>query len=161
MPSPGETFMFFNKPKFSITCSILILVLLSGISGPPPVQSSFDVTPQISITTPSYPIGMNSKDSQRVPYMFKSSGNFSGVITSRVFQFFTQNGDPLSDVLGPYPAKIDVKPRQTGKWNELVDLPESVMNQARALEEYAIVLKTTFSGVLSSGEASMPKHRSC
>ncbi|HEX6035154.1 MAG TPA: hypothetical protein VFY83_11990, partial [Anaerolineales bacterium] len=144
--------MFFHKRTFSIICSILILVLLSGMSGAPPVHSSSDVTPQIRISTPSYPIGMHGKDSQRIPYSFKASGNFSGVITSRVFQFYTQYDEPLSYQFGPYPTNISVNSIQTSEWNELVYLPESVVNKARAMEEYAIVLKTTFFGASSSGE---------
>ena len=143
--------MFFNKRKLFILCSLLILVLLSAMSGAPSVRSRFDGISRIRISTPSYPVGMDSQESKQIPYTFKASGDFSGAITSRVIQFYTQYDEPLSDLFGPYPTKISVNSLQTSEWNEMVYLPESVVENARALEEYAIVLKTTFLGVTSSG----------
>ena len=142
--------MFFNKPKFVMVCSIVILILLSGMTGAPPPRSKSESTPQISISTPSYPVGIDSMDRKQIPYTFKAAGNFSGAITSRVFQFYTQYDEPLSDLLGPYPTRIDLNSLQTSEWNDSVYLPESVVEEARALEEYAIVLKTTFFGVTFS-----------
>src|SRR5687768_170327 len=144
--------MFFKQQKFVMTCSIVILVLLSGMTGAPPPISKSATTPQISISTPSYPVGMDSMDRKQIPYTFKAAGNFAGEITSRVFQFYTQYDEPLSDLLGPYPTRIGLNSLQTSEWNDPVYLPESVVDEARALEEYAIVLKTTFFGVTSSGE---------
>ena len=139
--------MFFSRQIFLIACSILILVSLSGMSGTPPV----DAGPEIQISTPSYPVGMSSRETKLIPYNLTESGNISGTITSRTYQFYTQFDVPLSDLLGPYPASIPVKPLQISKWKEPVYLPESVVNKARAMEEYAIVLKTTFTGETATG----------
>jgi len=144
--------MFFSKQKVSIIGSLLILVLLSGMSGMPPVKSGFDALPQVKISTPSYPVGVSGGERKLIPYRLTESGDRSGTITSRTYQFYTQFGVPLSDSFGPDPANIPVNPLQTSKWKEPVYLPASVANQARALEEYAIVLKTTYFGVSSTGE---------
>src|SRR5215203_5271459 len=75
---------------------------------------------QISISTPSYPVGIKSNETILVPYSLDEMGNVSGDITSRTFQFFTQYDVPLSEVVGPYPASIDVRALQRTEWNELV-----------------------------------------
>ncbi len=94
---------------------------------------------------------MRSKETKLVPYHLKEMGNASGEILSRTFQFYTQYDVPLSEPMGPFPTNIDVKLQQGNDWNELVYLPESVVKKARSLEEYAIVLKTTFLGKSLSG----------
>jgi hypothetical protein len=143
--------MFFSKQKLSIIGSILILVLLSGMSGTPPEKPGFDATPQVNISTPSYPVGMRSRERKLIPYQL-TAGNISGTITSRTYQFYTQFDVPLSGLLGPDLVSIPVHPLQTSEWKEPVYLPESVVNQAQSLEEYAIVLKTTFTGESATGE---------
>jgi len=107
--------------------------------------------PQVSISTPSYPVGMRSKETILVPYHLKEMGNVSGEIISRTLQFYTQYDVPLSEPMGPFPTNISVKSLDTTDWNELVYLPESVFDKARSMEEYAIVLKTTFQGKSQSG----------
>jgi hypothetical protein len=107
--------------------------------------------PQISITAPPNPVGLKSGESKFVTYSLKEMDNVSGEITSRSYQFYTQYGVPLSEPIGPYPAKIRVNPLQTTEWNELVYIPESVVNKARSIKDYAMVLKTTFKGKSLSG----------
>jgi hypothetical protein len=107
--------------------------------------------PQVSISTPSYPVGMRSKETILVPYRLKEMGNVSGEIISRTLQFYTQYDVLLSEPMGPFPTSISVKSLDTTDWNELVYLPASVFDKARSMEEYAIVLKTTFQGKSQSG----------
>jgi predicted outer membrane repeat protein len=130
---------------------VFVIVLLVGLFGVTPASASSDALPQINISTPSYPIGMNSRESKLIPYGFTESNNVSGKITSRMIRFYTQYDIPLSEPFGPYSTNININSLQTREWNELVYLPESVVNKARALKEYAIVLKTTFIGKSSSG----------
>jgi len=94
---------------------------------------------------------MNGGESKLVTYSLTGSANISGEITGRVDRFYTQYDVPLSDWRGPYSASIRVNPLQANEWNELVYLPESVVDQARSLGEYALVLKTTFTGRSASG----------
>ena len=107
--------------------------------------------PQINITTPPNPVGLKSGERKFVTYSLKEMDNVSGEITSRTYQFYTQYGVPLSEPMGPYPANIEINPLQTIEWNELVYIPESVVNKARAIEDFAMVLKTTFKGKSLSG----------
>src|SRR5215203_405537 len=141
--------MFLTK-KFSILCYVLVFVLLSGTPGTT-VKASSAAISQINVSTPSHPIGMRGMERKLIPYSLTESWGFSGTITARTYQFYTQYEVPLSDLSKPYPASIPVAPQQTSEWNELVYLPGSVVLNARALEEYAIILKTTFLGKLSSG----------
>jgi len=106
---------------------------------------------QVSISTPSYPIGMRSGETKLIPYSLDEIGNVPGEITSRTLQFYTQYDVPLSETMGPFPTNISIKSLNTTVWNELVYLPKSVANKARSMEDYAIILKTTFTGVSSSG----------
>jgi hypothetical protein len=144
--------MFAKKQKPFILNFVLVVLLLVGLFGVMPVGASSDALPQVNISTPSYPIGMNSRESKLIPYSFTESNNVSGKITSRMIRFYTQYDVPLSDPLGPYPTNININSLETKEWNELVYLPESVANKARALKEYAVVLKTTFIGKSLSGE---------
>src|SRR5215212_2955404 len=106
---------------------------------------------QVSISTPSYPVGMGSGETKLVLYRLEELNNVPGEITSRTLQFYTQYDVPLSEPMGPFPTQISVKSLDTTVWNELVYLPKRVANQARSMEDYAIILKTTFTGVSSSG----------
>jgi hypothetical protein len=94
---------------------------------------------------------MSGGETRLVAYNLTESANLSGEITGRVDRFYTQYDVPLSDWRGPYSASIRVHPLQANEWNELVYLPESVVDQARFLGEYALVLKTTFTGKLAPG----------
>ncbi|MEO7837913.1 MAG: hypothetical protein ABIU06_01000 [Anaerolineales bacterium] len=107
--------------------------------------------PVVSITTPPNPVGLKRGQSKSITYSLMETGNASGEIISHTYQFYTQYGVPLSEPLGPYPISIEVNPLQATEWNELVFLPESVVNKARSVEDYAMVLKTTFKGKSSSG----------
>jgi hypothetical protein len=106
---------------------------------------------QVSISTPSYPIGMRSGETKLILYSLDEIGNVPGEITSRTLQFYTQYDVPLSEPMGPFPTKISITALNTTVWNELVYLPKSVANKARSIKDYAIILKTTFTGVSSSG----------
>ncbi|HLO15511.1 MAG TPA: choice-of-anchor Q domain-containing protein [Anaerolineales bacterium] len=118
-----------------------------------PIGAGSGAVPQIKISTPSYPIGIDSGESKLVTYSFAESGDVSGEITSRIDRFYTQFDVPLSDFMGPYPASIQISQLQTKDWDELVSLPESVVTKARSMKEYAVVLKTTFVGKSASGVA--------
>ena len=107
---------------------------------------------QISISTPSYLIGMNSKEIKLISYSFTGLGNNSGELTSFTYRFYTQYDEPLSSQVGPYLTKITVNPFQKSDWAELIYLPEKVVENARAIDDYAIVLKTSFEGNSYSGE---------
>ena len=155
--------MLFKNRKLYVLNLALVFVLLGGMFRVVPSKASADtyvqefsssssnIIPQIKISTPSYPVGIDSKASKLVKYSLTESANISGRITSRTYQFFTQYDIPLSEPMGPYPASIDVSPRNTTDWNEPVYLPESVANKARSTKDYAVVLKTTFTGESSSG----------
>ena len=106
---------------------------------------------QVDISTPSHPVGIASRETKLVPYRLKEKGNVSGKITARTYQFFTQYDIPLSEEMGPFKTGIPVRSQQETDWNELVYLPESVAEKAASMDEYAIVLKTTFKGKSSSG----------
>ena len=109
--------------------------------------------PQVSISTPSYPIGIQAKETQWIPYQLQETAHGSGEITSRTYQFFTQYGVPLSEKMGPFLARIHVRSANTTVWNERVYLPQHVVDKARSRRDYAFVLKTTFDGMSESGEA--------
>ncbi|HEX9332110.1 MAG TPA: hypothetical protein VF896_09495, partial [Anaerolineales bacterium] len=143
--------MFSKNYKPLILKFVLIMVLLGGLFGATPAKASSGAIPQVSISTPSYPIGMNSGESKLIPYSLTEIGNISGEITSRTDRFYTQYDIPLSNLMGPYPTSIKISALQTNTWDEPVTLPESVVNKARSMKEYAIVLKTTFIGKSSSG----------
>jgi len=110
-----------------------------------------NLVPQVSISTPSYPIGIKSGETKLVPYGLKETGNASGELTGRSYQYFTQYDIPLSDVMGPFPTRVSIRSSTVTNWNERVYLPQSVVDKARSMDEYAIVLKTTFEGQSSSG----------
>ena len=155
--------MFFKNRKFNILNFALILALFSGLFGVVPTlasteidlsefsSSSSSIVPQLNISTPPNPVGIRSRESKLVKYSLTESGNISGRISSRTYQFFTQYDVPLSEVMGPYPTNINIDPLQTNDWNELVYLPESVAEKARSVQDYAVVLKTTFKGISASG----------
>jgi hypothetical protein len=109
--------------------------------------------PQLTISTPSYPIGMRSTETKLIPYRFQESGSGSGEIVSQTLQFYTQYDVPLSEALGPYPTHVSVGSGQATDWNELVYLPKGVFEKAHAMGEYAIILKTSFQGKAQSGAA--------
>src|ERR1043165_2939608 len=143
--------MFFKSRKFMLARFALILALLSGLYGVMPAEANSSMAPQILISTPSSPIGMDSGESKLIPYNFEELGNVSGEITSRTYRFYTQYDEPLSEPMGPYPTRIKVNALQTNHWNELVNLPQSVVTKARLMKKYAVVLKTTFAGKSLSG----------
>ena len=151
------------KKSYAFISGILILVSLVVVQSvhasnnqpvqeveknqPDPISIERDTSlPQVSISTPSYPIGMRDRETKLIPYRLKAGSDVSGEIISRTLQFYTQYDVPLSEPMGPYPTHITVKSLQTTDWNELVYLPERVVDKARSMEEYAIVLKTTFQG---------------
>lgn len=109
-------------------------------------------TPQVSISTPSYPVGIQAGETQSILYQLKEAAHGSGEITSRTYQFFTQYDVPLSEEMGPLPARIHVRAASTTSWNELVYLPQDVVDKMRSRKDYAFVLKTTFEGISDSGE---------
>lgn len=119
--------------------------------GQQPEQSKSLSVPMAEISTPLYPVGINSGESKLVEYSLSETNNISGEITGRTLQFFTQYDDPLSEPLGPYPTSIAIDALSTTSWNELVYLPNSVVEKARTLDEYAVVLKTKFTGESTSG----------
>ena len=155
--------MFFKNRKFHVLNFSLLLVIVGGLLGVVPAQASTAINtsefssansglaPQWNISTPLNPVGIKSQESKIVKYSLTESSNVSGRITSRTYQFFTQYDVPLSEAMGPYPTSINIKALQTNDWNELVYLPESVANKARSSKDYAIVLKTIFTGKSSSG----------
>src|SRR5688572_31214944 len=155
--------MFFKNRKFHVLNFSLLLVIVGGLLGVVPAQASTAINtsefsstnsglaPQWNISTPLNPVGIKSQESKIVKYSLTESSNVSGRITSRTYQFFTQYDVPLSETMGPYPTSINIKALQTNDWNELVYLPESVANKARSSKDYAIVLKTIFTGKSSSG----------
>lgn len=143
--------MFYKNHKLLIRNVVLMFAFLGGMIGVTNAKASSEATPQVNIFTPPYPIGMDSGERKLVPYRLTESGNASGEFTSRTIRFYTQYDVPLSDFMGPYVTNISVYPLQTNEWNEPVYLPEEVVNKARDLEEYAIVLKTTFTGKSASG----------
>jgi len=107
--------------------------------------------PRVSISTPSYPVAIKGKETKLIPYHLEGIASVSGEITSQKDQFFTQYDVPLSDMSEPFPTHISIQPFDTTHWNELVYLPQSVVDKARSLDEYAIVLKSTFEGMTHSG----------
>ena len=155
--------MFFKNRNFNVLNFALILALFSGLFGVVPTlasteidlsefsSSSSSIVPQLNISTPPNPVGIRSRESKLVKYSLTESGNISGRITSRTYQFFTQYDVPLSEAMGPYPTNINIDPLQTNDWNELIYLPESVAENARSIRDYAVVLKTTFMGTSASG----------
>jgi predicted outer membrane repeat protein len=145
--------MFGKKQKFVVLNLIVIMLLLGGLFGVTPARAGSDSIPEVKISTPSYPVGIKGGQSKLVVYSLMESGNVSGTITSRSYRFYTQYDEPLSDTLGPYPTHVKVNALAADEWNELVYLPKAVMEQARSLDQYALVLKTTFLGTSSSGAA--------
>lgn len=143
--------MVARRQKSFVRSFVLIVMLLGGLLGVKPVGASSSAIPQVVISTPSYPVGINSGENKLVTYSLAESGNVSGTITSRTLRFYTQYDVPLSDFMGPYFTSIKVNALQTNKWEESVYLPKSVVEQARSRKEYAIVLKTTFTGRSSDG----------
>ena len=155
--------MLFKNRKSYVLNFALILALLGGLFGVVPTlastgidasefsSNSSSIVPQLNISTPPNPVGIKSRESKLVPYSLIEFANISGRITSRTYQFFTQYDVPLSELMGPYPTNININPLQTNDWNELVYLPESVAENARSIQDYAIVLKTTFMGTSASG----------
>jgi hypothetical protein len=115
------------------------------------VKAGAEAVPQVKVSTPSYPVGMERGARKLVTYSITESGNVSGTITSRTYQFYTQYDEPLSDRMGPYPANVEVNALETTEWDELVYLPQRVVDQAYTMREYALVLKTTFLGKSASG----------
>ena len=59
------------------------------------VPSDPSSLPQVHVSTPSYPIAIDSRESQLVPFSFAETGNASGRITSQTFRFYTQYDVPL------------------------------------------------------------------
>jgi predicted outer membrane repeat protein len=135
---------------------VLIAGMLNVISAkaetsPTDGANASALTPQVQIVTPSYPVGIRAKETKLIAYSLTETGNLSGEFTSRSLQFYTQYGVPLSEPMGPYPTNIQVNPLASTDWNELIYLSESVVNKARSMNEYALVLKTTFSGSSETG----------
>jgi hypothetical protein len=92
--------MFAKKQQLFIFNFVLIM-LLGGLFDVMPAKASSKAIPQVDISTPSYPVGMNSRESKLIPYSFTESGNVSGQITSRTIRFYTQYDVPLSEPFGP------------------------------------------------------------
>ena len=141
-----------------IFSTIVTLSMSLSVSQPRPAlaQGSDDIrnlryVPVVSIATPPNPVGLKSGESKSIPYSLIEMGNVSGEIISRTYQFYTQYGAALSEPLGPYPISIGVNPLQTTEWNELIYLPEGVVDKARSIKDYALILKTIFKGRSSSG----------
>ena len=105
-----------------------------------------NIAPTVYISVPPNPIGMEAGESKYIRYDFKEMGNRSGQITGFSYQFYTQYDVPISDQFGPYPIEITINALRSTNWSHLLYLPESVVNSARAIDDYAIVLKTTFMG---------------
>ena len=113
---------------------------------------SIDI-PQMDITSPSYPIGMESGESKILHYTFIEEGKGSGKITSFSYRFYTQYDEPLSEPIGPFPSALKINLLGILDWDELVHLPTGVVDAAREIDEFGIVLKTTFNGTSLSGKA--------
>ncbi|MGE5776244.1 MAG: DNRLRE domain-containing protein [Chloroflexota bacterium] len=143
--------MFFKRQKPFIQNFVLTIILLGGLLGVLPVGASSGATPRVTIFTPSYPVGMDRGESRLVSYRLTEAGNISGEFTSRTYRFYTQYDEPLSDLMGPYPTSIKINALQTNEWDERVTLPAPVVDQARSMGQYTLVLKTTFTGKSSSG----------
>jgi hypothetical protein len=146
--------------KSYFTPLVLSLIILVGTLGTVPVKTVSDAKPTVNILTPAYPVGTDADESRRIPYRLTESANVSGELTSYTDRFHTQYDVPLSESIGPYPASIRVNRSESANWEQLVYLPASVVGKARSMKEYAIVLKTIFSGRSSlgtsfSGESSV------
>jgi hypothetical protein len=147
--------MFRRNRKFAGTRISLIIALVAGLMGVIPAaagEGANSSTVSVHIQTPSDPVHISSGESKLVPLSIAEAENISGTITNRTYQFFTQYDVPLSAPFGPFPANVKLDSVGTASWNELVYLPEAVADQARSTKEYALFLKTTFTGSLSSGE---------
>jgi hypothetical protein len=159
----------FKKNQIRVVARIILMaVIIAGAIGAMPVQAGAKTIggtttgkddwfnpsngiPTVNITTPSYPVGIRNGEMKFVPYQLEETNNASGEITNRTYQFYTQYDVPLSEAIGPFSTLISVDSLRTNGWNEAAYLPRDVVNKARGMDEYALVLKTSYEGISHSG----------
>ncbi|MCC6500961.1 MAG: hypothetical protein IT313_11910, partial [Anaerolineales bacterium] len=137
--------MINRNRNFAGARIVLMIGLVTGLIGATPGSASADATKAraensgfpVHVQTPSYPVGIASGDTKLVPFSINEAEGISGTITSRTYQFFTQYDVPLSESHGPFRANISINSNGTNGWSELVYLPKTVADKARAIKDYA------------------------
>jgi hypothetical protein len=140
------------RKRLQVNISIFVLIAASSFTLAQPVQADFTSIPVVAVSANPETTNWYPDKYKPILYRLISTNSETGYINSVTSGFYTQSNILLAGYSSWTGVYLDIGPFPVYYFSEYDYLPKEVVDDARALGEYAVLYKSIFEGTSTSGD---------